>query len=369
MGSSTSGRGTASNAGVVGIDNYVFGWLRNYPDFHDVPAHDLVLEKKRFASINPLKLSSNKEKLLAATGPFQSFGNFGETHIPGNVKANGTILRCNVDGSALEVYAWGLRNPFGLDWGPDGRLYVADNGYDDRGSRPVGNAPDVIWRIKQGAWYGFPDFVGGVPITDPQFRPSQGPQPEFLMKEHPPVEQPIGRLTAHSGVTKAAFSRSSQFGFEGQLFIGEVGDMEPVTGTGRRPVGFQVVRFDPRTGQSTRFFGAKPQTLGRQYMEYVTTPGPKRPVDVYFSRNGDALYVADIGAILLYPTPAPMPHPYPGSGVIWRISREGAPAQGPVNISLVPGVTGRRTAGQGGPGQQSEQQTGGSLPATGERSP
>lgn len=29
-------------------------------------------------------------------------------------KASGTILRMNPDGSGLEVYAWGLRNPFGV---------------------------------------------------------------------------------------------------------------------------------------------------------------------------------------------------------------------------------------------------------------
>lgn len=343
------GQGTASNAGVVGIDNYVFGWLGSHRDFHDVPARDIELETKRFVSINPLELSSTKEKLLVKTGPFQRFGDSGATHVPGDVKANGTVLRCNLDGSGLEVFAWGLRNPFGLSFGSDGQLYAADNGYDDRGSRPVGNAPDVIWRVKQGAWYGFPDFVGGVPITDPQFQPSNGAKPEFLMKNHPPVEQPIARLTPHVGVTKMDFSRNSQFGFEGQIFVGEVGDMKPVTGTGQRPVGFEVARIDPRTGQATPFFRAKRETLGKQYMEYVTTPGPKRPVDVKFSREGDALYVADIGAILLYPTPSPMPHPYPGSGVIWRISREGAQSTFPGGISLGPAAV-KLGEAQGGVG-------------------
>jgi glucose/arabinose dehydrogenase len=356
------GQGTASNSGVVGIDNYVFGWLRNDRDFHDVPARDIELDKKRFTSLNPLELSSTKEKLLANTGPFQRFGDSGTTHIQGAVKANGTILRCNLDGSGLEVFAWGLRNPFGLAFGPDGQLYAADNGYDDRGSRPVGNAPDVIWRVKQGAWYGWPDYVGGIPITDPEFKPTIGAKPEFIMKNHPPVEQPIARLTPHVGVTKMEFSRNSQFGFEGQMFVGEVGDMEPVTGKGQRPVGFEVVRVDPRTGQATAFFRAKRETLGKEYMEYVTTPGPKRPVDVKFSRDGDALYVADIGAILLYPTPAPMPHPYPGSGVIWRITREGTQPQSPINITLVPGKAGRATDAQGSPSRESQSDAGKEKP-------
>jgi glucose/arabinose dehydrogenase len=194
----------------------------------------------------------------------------------------------------------------------------------------------VIWRVKQGAWYGWPDYVGGIPITDPQFKPTIGTQPQFIMKNHSPVEQPMARLTPHVGVTKVDFSRNSQFGFEGQMFVGEVGDMEPITGTGHRPSGFQVVRIDPRNGQASPFFRAKPETLGKQYAEYVTTPGPKRPVDVYFSREGDALYIADIGAILVYPTPSPMPHPYPGSGTIWRITREGTSPAFPSGITLVP---------------------------------
>ena len=43
------------------------------------------------------------------TSAFQPFGKTADT-AKGAVKANGTILRMNPDGSGLEVYAWGLRN-------------------------------------------------------------------------------------------------------------------------------------------------------------------------------------------------------------------------------------------------------------------
>jgi hypothetical protein len=110
--------------------------------------------------------------------------------------------------------------------------------------------------------------------------------------------------------------------------------MMPVTGNEARPVGFQVVRIDPTTGRTEVFFRARPDTLGGPHLEHVITPGPKRPVDVRFSRDGNALYVADIGAIMVYPSPMPSPHPYPGSGVIWRIMREGAPPNFPVGLNL-----------------------------------
>lgn len=357
------GQGSASNSGVVGVDNFVFGWLGKNPAVHDVSPQPLELRGIPFTTFNPLKLGSKKQKLLAHTGPFQPFGDSSETHIRGReVKANGTILRFNPDGSALEVFAWGFRNPFGV-WGLDGILYATDNGYDERGSRPIANAPDCIWRVKKGGWYGFPDFAAGIPVTDPQFRPANGPAPEFLLKVHPRlVEQPLVRLPPHAGVTKLDLSHNSRFGFEGQIFAGEVGDMQPITGNGKRPVGFQVVRIDPMTGDTAPFFRARVETLGGPYMEYVTTPGPKRPVDVRFSREGDALYIADIGAIMVYPSATPSVRPFPGSGVIWRISRETLQPNFPIGISFIPG---KNNQAVGGVGSAATAQTGaGAGPAS-----
>ena len=152
------------------------------------------------------------------------------------------------------------------------------------------------------------------------------------------------------------FSRNSQFGYEGQIFVAEVGDMEPNTGKGNRPVGYQVVRIDPITGETIPFFRARSQTLGGPSMEYVSTPGPKRPVDVRFSREADALYVADLGAVMIYPSATPAPRPFAGSGVIWRISRETIQPSFPIGISFVPG---RANEAIGGAGTVSGVQTGG----------
>jgi glucose/arabinose dehydrogenase len=62
-------------------------------------------------------------------------------------------MRCNsYDGSDLELVAWGLRNSYGLGFLLDGRLLAIDQGPDDRGSRPVGNAPDLLYEIHEGSW-------------------------------------------------------------------------------------------------------------------------------------------------------------------------------------------------------------------------
>jgi hypothetical protein len=43
------GQGTATNAGVVGEDNFKAGWLKRQRDFHDTPCKDIVLTGKNFA--------------------------------------------------------------------------------------------------------------------------------------------------------------------------------------------------------------------------------------------------------------------------------------------------------------------------------
>src|SRR5690606_35692162 len=46
---------------------------------------------------------------------------------------------------------------------------------DHHGSRPIATDKVDLYRIEEGMWYGWPDFAGGVPVTDAVPRPSRRP--------------------------------------------------------------------------------------------------------------------------------------------------------------------------------------------------
>lgn len=311
------GQGTATNAGVVGQDNLEFGWLKRFPKFHDTPCQDITLAGVNYDSADILGGSAAPVQ----TGAFVPFGTASTSGqiIKGQVPCSGAIMRVSPKGGAPELVAWGLRNPFGLAFAPDGQLYVTDNGYDDRGSRPVWGAPDVLWRITPGTWYGWPDFVEGKPITEDFFKPPLKDRPKTVLARHPNTPpRPTAVLGVHASSDGIDFSRSSSFGYVGQAFIAEFGDQSPTTGKSLHPVGFRVVRVDVTNGRIDDFMvnrGDKPGPASK-----IGGNGLERPVGLRFDPSGNALYVVDFGVMLM---DAKGPKPQTQTGVLWRISRTG----------------------------------------------
>jgi len=135
------GQGTATNSGVVGLDNReVTGWLDRHPEVYDVACRDIVLTGQNFT-----------DEEGVTTGAFAPYGTKTKPGQPikGQLPCNGAILRLDVTTGKLELVAWGLRNPYGIGFAPQdhpvphGALLAADNGPDLRGARPVANAPDT----------------------------------------------------------------------------------------------------------------------------------------------------------------------------------------------------------------------------------
>lgn len=310
------GLGTATNSGVVGEDNAQFGWLKRKPDFHDVPCEDVKLTGRTFVSANPLSRDGE-----ARTGAFVPFGQTttpGQT-IKGSVPCSGAILRMPISGGEPELVAWGFRNPFGLAFSPQGRLYVTENGYDDRGNRPAWGTADVLWEVIPGKWYGWPDFSGGQALNDKQFTPPNGKPLEFVLSEHPnEPPKPVATLGVHSSSNGLDFARSD-FGYEGQAFIAQFGDQAPTVGKVLSPVGYKVVRVDTNTG-AVHDFAANAGPVNGPASK-VGGGGLERPVAVRFDPAGRSLYIVDFG-VMLQSEKGSMPQKQ--TGVLWRVTK-GAP--------------------------------------------
>lgn len=180
----------------------------------------------------------------------------------------------------MELVAWGFRNPWGLAFHPDGTLFVTDNGYDQRGTRPVFGAADVLWRVEPGRWYGWPDHNGSRPVDSAYHTPPGRDRPARLIENgggsglgEPP--SPAAALAVHSSSNGFDFSRSAAFG---------------------------------------HLAGPAPWRL--------TAKGLERPVAARFNPSGDALYIVDFGVMAVSEQG---PSPMPASGVLWRVRRQQGP--------------------------------------------
>ncbi|MDI7278193.1 MAG: glucose dehydrogenase, partial [Anaerolineae bacterium] len=65
------GQGTYTNSGVVGPDNYGYGWLQLQPLAHDVPGYDVTLTGQNYSYFNPLSVDPKRK---VYTGAFSSLG-------------------------------------------------------------------------------------------------------------------------------------------------------------------------------------------------------------------------------------------------------------------------------------------------------
>ena len=325
------GIGVATNSGIVGEDSAKFGWLKRQPRFHDVPCRDVTLTGQNYGTHN--LLASNPPDVL--TGAFVPYGTKTEPGqvIRGEVPCTGSVLKVPLSGGKPQLVAWGFRNPFGLGFGPDGTLWVSDNGYDERGSRPIFGSGDWLWRVSTSGeplWFGWPDFAGGWKVDDEQFKGADGTMAARLLRDHPnPAPKPVAQLGVHSSADGLDVSRSAEFGHVGNVFLAEFGDMSPGVGKVVAPVGFRVVRVDPGNGVTEEFFLNRGTKLGPA--TFLRSRGIERPVAVRFDRSGTKLVVADFGWM---PMTAEGPQPRPGTGVIWAVARTGetvtkpAPAPG-----------------------------------------
>ena len=315
------GIGTATNSGVVGLDNWQVGWPRRYGKVHDLPWTKLRLRGVRMDSRNPQAgLFGPGEK--AVTGPFQPFdvANKSWVYPPQNGKFNGAIYSVALDGGDLQAEATGIRLPRGLAFNPSGlTLFFTNNGMELRGSRPVRDDPDVLCRLVRGTWYGWPDYSADFnDITLPRYQPPlellfntgydalpllvdqagsgtdrsglRTPSRETLLR---------GAFPSQSGAAKLAMApRTGPFErYYGSAIVALSGDRAPFATSNQKligPIGYKVVRVNVDNQQVEDFLRNTRGLPARRLPRGMQAEALERPVDVKFGPDG-SLYVLDLG--------------------------------------------------------------------------
>ena len=219
---------------------------------------------------------------------FIAFGPDGWLYVPVGAPCNvclppgplhETITRMKPDGSAIEVFARGVRNSVGFDWRPGSHdLWFTDNGRDwlgdDRPPDELNHAP------KAGMHFGFP-FCHGRALPDPEFGRD---------KACTDFTPPAAELGPHVAALGMRFYTGTMFPpeYRGRIFIAEHGSWNRTTPIGYRVTtarldGDRVVGYEPF---ATGWLGDNGQIAGR-------------PVDVLVMPDG-ALLVSDDHAGAIY---------------------------------------------------------------------
>ena len=346
-------QGSTTNSGVVGRDN---GGGANQ---HDVPCQDIVLSNNVFDSGGGVKSSGYSDFGVPRPG----------AHVPAHEgrtdrACDGAILRARLDSATpqhtIEPFSWGYRNPYGIRFAPEdhalkGRLFVTENGEDERGARPANNAPDRLQIAEQNRdgtpdYHGWPDRFGFLDSTQAVFNPVGGPGddnaaaavglpvlPVLAFPPQPPVS-PLALEPADVAVVGLDFVPHSFVGGpvkRGAALVAREGDFGFSKGNGTPEAGhdIEVVNFSS-PGEPLRISQARfaSNTTGDQaFTDGIR--GINRPVDLKFGPD-DCAYLVDYGAVRDFgqsdpatkfkaAADAPLVQ-IPGTGVIWKICRQQA---------------------------------------------
>jgi hypothetical protein len=359
-------QGSATNSGVTGLDNGAGG------NQHDIACQDITLGQNLFDSGDGHPSSGYSNHGVSRPGAVVKA--FEGATVPG--MCTGAILRARINATVvtktIQPVSWGYRNPFGFRFPPPrhpltGCIFVTENGEDERGARPVNNAPDRLQCARMNAdgtpdYHGWPDRFGFLDSTQALFNPIGGPADDnpaaVIGKPVPPVlafppQPPVGPLAlepadvaavgvdfapttfVHDTVRTGAalVAREGDFGFSPSNGKPEAGHDVELVNFRSNPLGLEQSRFAFNCAEPDQIVlpGRAPQCAGESDQAFVgQLRGINRPVSAMFGPDG-ALYIVDYGAVRDFgrsdpdsmftdPADAPLVQ-IPGTGVIWKISR------------------------------------------------
>ena len=217
--------------------------------------------------------SRDGTKLYATVG---SNSNVGENGMAAE-EGRAAIWEIDLATGKHRIFAFGIRNPNGLDWAPGtNTLWTAVNERDEIGSDLV---PDYMTSVKDGGFYGWPYSYYGQHV-DVRIQPQR---PDLVAK----AIQPDYALGAHTASLGLAFSDGAKLGaaYAHGVFIGQHGSWN------RNPrAGYRVI-FVP-------FSGEKPSGTPQEVLSgFLNADGKAqgRPVGVVIAKDGALLVADDVG--------------------------------------------------------------------------
>jgi glucose/arabinose dehydrogenase len=206
-----------------------------------------------------------------------------ETNVDREPLPRASVQVMNLDGSDQQTFAYGLRNPVGLDFHPTtGELYTTVNERDGLGDDLV---PDYFTRIQPGEFYGWPYAYLQPDLLDPrQSDGSRSVNPDLAAQ----TKTPDVLFQAHSAALGVQFYDGNTFPetYRNGAFVAFRGSWNRNQGTG-----YKIV-FVP--------FGSDNRPQG-QYEDFVTgfltdPSGPTtwgRPVSVLVLPDGSLLFTEE----------------------------------------------------------------------------
>ena len=200
-----------------------------------------------------------------------------------NEKRRANILEVNLDGSAEKIYAYGLRNPVGMDWAPGTQtLWTVVNERDKLGDELV---PDYFTSVKPGGFYGWPFFYYGQ-HKDPRLESQQSPDP--IEK----VIVPDVSLGSHTASLGLLFYRKNLFParYQSGAFITQHGSWNRSVISGYKVVFIPFNNGKP-SGEPEDFLTGFVQDLSKSKVH-------GRPVGIAVLDDGSMLVSDDVSNII-----------------------------------------------------------------------
>ena len=177
-----------------------------------------------------LLLSSDRTRLYAGVGSLTNIGDEGMAAEEGRA----AIWELDLATGAARIFASGLRNPVGMAWGPDGRLWTVVNERDGLGDE---TPPDYLTSVQEGGFYGWPYCYWGQTVDD------RVPQDAALVARAIRPDYALGGHTASLGL--CWMPEGTLPGFPDGMVIGQHGSWNRATLSGYKLIFVPFVNGAP----------------------------------------------------------------------------------------------------------------------------